>query len=262
MRTLWTGALSFGLINIPIRLYTATEERGLNFDMLHKKDLSPIRYARICKADGIEIPYQEIVKGYEYEKGDYVVLVDEDFKRAGVKKTKLIEIFDFVDEKEIESIYYEKPYYLEPGKGADKAYVLLREALKKSKKVGLARFVFHTREHICVVRPYKNLIILEQLRYESEIRNPSELHIPKSVEASSKEVSMALKLIDQLTGHFEPKKYRDTYEVELKKIIKEKAKGKAHKVKKEKEAKPAKVHDIMHLLKESLETHQHRRKSA
>lgn len=261
MRALWNGALSFGLINIPIRLYSAAEERGLNFDMLHKKDLSPIRYARICKADGKEIPYSDIVKGYKYEDGDYVVLVDEDFKRADVKKTKSIEIFDFVEEKEIDSIYYEKPYYLEPGKGADKAYVLLRESLKKSKKVGLAKFVFHMREHIAIIRPYGNMIILEQLRYQSEIRDPSDLHIPEKAEASSREITMAIKLIEQLTAHFKPKSYHDTYTEELKKVIEEKAKGKKHHVKKGKEPKITPVKDIMHLLKESLETH-HRKRAA
>jgi len=260
MRALWNGALSFGLINIPIRLYSATEDNGLNFDMLHKTDLSPIRYARICKADGKEIPYQDIVKGYEYEDGDYVVLVDEDFKRADVKKTKTIEIFDFVDEKEIDPIYYEKPYYLEPGKGADKAYVLLRESLRKSQKVGLARFVFHTREHVGVLKPYGNLIILDQLRYQSEIRDPGDLHIPKSADATAREISMAIKLIEQLTAHFEPKKYHDSYTEELKQIIEEKAKGKKHRAKKGKEPKITEMKDIMSLLKQSLETRH--RKSA
>src|SRR5690242_8103003 len=124
MRAIWTGALSFGLINIPVRLFSATEDHGLSFDMLHKTDLSPIRYAKICKADGKEVPYQDIVKGYEYQKGDYVILVDEDFKRVNIKKTKTIDMVEFTDESEIDPIYYEKPYYLEPDKGADKAYAL------------------------------------------------------------------------------------------------------------------------------------------
>lgn len=259
---MWNGALSFGLINIPIRLYSAVEEKGgISFDMLHKKDLSPIRYARICKEDGKEIPYEDIVKGYKYETGDYVVLVDEDFKKVDVKKTKSIDILDFVEEKEIDSIFYEKPYFLEPGKGADKAYVLLREALFKSKKVGLGRFVFHTREHLAVIRPYGPILILEQLRYASEIRDASELNIPKKVDASQKEIAMALKLIEQLTTHFKPQSYHDTYTEELKKIIDDKAKGRKTKIKKEKVSKITPVHDIMHLLKESLETHQ-RKKAA
>lgn len=258
MRAIWTGALSFGLINIPIRVYSATVDRGISFTMLHKKDLSPIRFARICKEDGKEIPYEDIVKGYEYKKGDYVVLVDEDFEKVNLKKTKSIEIQDFTNEDEIDTILFEKPYFLEPDKGADKAYVILREALKKSKKVGIAKFVFHNREHIAVIKPHNDLLILNQLRYVSELRVPSDLKIPKKDEASTKEVTMALKLIDQLTGHFDPKQYHDTYTDELKEIIDAKAKG--HQLKaKSKEPKPSKVKDIMSLLKESLETHHKKR---
>ena len=259
MRSLWNGALSFGLINIPIHVYSGSEPRAITFDLLHKKDLSPIRYAKICKADGKEIPYEDIVKGYEYKEGEYVVLNDEDFKQASVKKTKTIEIFDFVEEDEIDTIYYEKPYFLEPGKGAEKPYLLLRESLKKSKKVGLARFVFHTREHVCVVRPYGNMIILIQLRYHSEIRDAKGLKIPKDVAASPREVTMALKLIEQLTASFTPKKYHDTYEDELAKIIEQKAKGKKIKVTKVKETKVTHIKDIMGLLKESIKKETHRK---
>lgn len=259
MRAIWNGALSFGLINIPMKLYSATQEHGLNFDMLHKKDLSPIRYARVCKADGKEVPYEEIVKGYQYQKGDYVILVEEDFKRADVKKTKSIEIMDFVDENEIDPMYYDKPYYLEPGKGADKAYVLLREALKKSKKVGIARYVFHNRGHIGVLKPHNQILVLNQLRYESEINKPSQLHIPESAKMSKQEVTMALKLIEQLSSHFHPEEYHDAYTEELKEIIAEKAKGKKPRPTKREETKVTEVKDIMRMLKESLETH---RKSA
>lgn len=260
MRAIWTGSLSFGLINIPIRLYSATQDHALNFDMLHNKDLSPIRYARICKADGKEIPYKDIVKGYEYQEGDYVVLLDEDFQRADVKKTKAIDILDFVDENEIDPIYYEKPYYLEPGKGADKAYLLLCESLKKSKKVALARFVFHHREHIGVIKPHGHFLLLDQLRYASEIRDPKELHAPERVKTSKQEVTMALKLIEQLSSHFQPESYHDTYKEELTKIIQEKAKGKKPHHRKGKEPKTTEIKDIMHMLKKSLETHH--RKSA
>ncbi len=260
MRALWTGTLNFGLINIPMKLYSATEDHDLNFDMLHKKDLSPIRYARICKSDGQEIPYKDIVKGYQYQKGDYVILVEEDFKRANLKKTKSIEIVDFVDANEIDPIYYEKPYYLEPGKGADKAYVLLRESLKKSKKVGIAHFVLHHREHMAVIKPHEHLLVLDQLRYNAEIKKPAQLHIPESAKISKQEVAMALKLIEQLSTHFHPEEYHDTYTEELKEIIEEKTKGKKPRISKEKAPKITNVKDIMQMLKESLETHQ--RKSA
>jgi DNA end-binding protein Ku len=258
MRAIWTGALSFGLVNIPIRLYSATAGERLSFDMLHKKDLSPIRYARICREDGKEIPYEDIVKGYKYEDGDYVILTDEDFKKANVRKTKAVDIVDFTKESEIDPIYYEKPYYLEPDKGAAKPYALLREALKKSKKVGIAKFVLRNREILAVVKPHGNAIILEQLRYDKELRSTSELNLPKA-ESTSKEVDMALKLIEQLTTHFKPEKYKDTYEEELKEVIAAKAHGRKPKVK-GKEPEPTEVRDIMALLQRSLESHQKVRK--
>lgn len=254
MRAIWTGALGFGLINIPIRVFSGSKERALNFDMLHKKDLSPIRFARICKADGKEIPYQDIVKGYEYQPGDYVVLTDEDFKNASPKKTKLIEVIDFTNENEIDPIFYEKPYFLEPGKGAGKAYAILRDALRKSKRVGIAKYVLHNKEHIGVVKPYGKLLVVIQLRYANEINDASQLDVPET-EHSDKEVNMAIKLIDELTTHFKPEKYHDTYIEDLEKLIAEKAHGKKPR-KKGREPKITPVKDIMSLLKESLEEHQ------
>ncbi|MCE2983396.1 MAG: Ku protein [Parachlamydia sp.] len=254
-RAIWTGSLSFGLINIPVRVYSATQEKALSFDMLHKKDLSPIRLARICKADGKEIPYEDIVKGYEYQKGDYIVLTDEDFKQASVKKTKTIDIQDFIEESEVDSVYFVKPYFLEPDKGADKAYALLREALKKSKKVGLAKFVLHNREHIAVIKPIGNVLVLNQLRYLEELRQPVDLNLPKKETANAKEISVALKLIDQLTAHFDPVQYHDTYVEDLKGIINDKLKGKKPAKVKGKTVKITGAKDIMTLLKESLETH-------
>lgn len=255
MRALWKGSLSFGLIHIPIKLYSATQDHGINFDMLHKKDLSPIRYIRICKSDGKEIPYKDIVRGYQYQKGDYVILTEEDFKHVEVKKSKSIDIIDFVDESEIDSIYYEKPYYLEPDKGADKAYILLREALKKSAKVGIAYYVFHHRGHIGVLKNYNQALILNQLRYNSEINKPAQLHIPQSTKTSQQEIAMALKLINQLSSHFYPEEYHDTYTEELKEIISEKSKGKKPNTNKAKEPKITDMKDIMRALKESLESH-------
>lgn len=253
MRAIWTGALSFGLINIPIRLYKAADDERLNFSLLHKKDLSPIKYARVCKLDGKEIPYADIVKGYEYEKGDYVVLTEEDFKRANVRKTKLIDVIEFTDEKEIDSIFFEKPYYIEPIKEASKAYVILREALRKSKKVGIAKFVLNNREHIGVLQPHGDILVLNQIRYQSQFRDASKLDIPSEDEkVSSKEITMALHLIDYLTAHFKPEEYHDTYQEELKEIIDQKAHGKKPK-KKGKEPKVTEAEDIMSLLKKSLE---------
>jgi len=222
---IWSGSLSFGLVNIPVNLYSASKPQALNFNLLRKEDLSPIKYIRVARADGKEVPYEDIVRGYEYRKGDYVVLSEDEFKKADIKKTETIEIVDFVDESEIDPIYYEKPYYLEPTRGAAKPYALLAESLKRSNKVGIARFVMRTREHIGVVRPHGDTLIVEQLRYDSEIRPIAELVVP-TVEVSAKtdkEIEMAIKLIDQMTEHFNPEDYKDTYNAELLEMIEEKA---------------------------------------
>ncbi|MBI3952361.1 MAG: Ku protein, partial [Candidatus Doudnabacteria bacterium] len=184
--------------------------------------------------------------------GDYVVLTEEDFKKANVRKTKTIDIIDFTDEKQIDSIYYEKPYYLEPDKGAAKAYGLLMEALNKAKKVGVAQFVIRNKEHLGVIKPYKNLIVLNQLRYKSEIKPIDELQIPKPESVRKGEIEMALKLINQLTAPFKPDQFKDTYVEELKDVIKQKARGRKPKAK-GREPKATEVSDIMTMLKASLE---------
>jgi len=250
MRAIWKGALTFGLIHVPVNLYSATEERELKFSLLHKKDLSEIRYAKICKQEEKEVPYSEIVKGYETDDGHFVVLTEEDFKNANIEKTKNIEILTFTDEDEVDSIYYDKIYYLEPGKNADKAYSLLLEALKKSKKVAVAKFVLRNHERLAIIKPHNKILVLNQLRLPSEIKKP-DIEV-KTEKASPKELEMAMKLVDQLTGPFEPEKFHDTYVEDLKAVIKQKAKG--GKVRKKgKEPAPSKVHDIMSLLKASLE---------
>lgn len=251
MRSIWTGAISFGLVNIPVKLYSAVQQQALDLDMLAKKDLSPIRYARINKNTGKEVDYKDIVKGYEYEKGHYVVVTDDDFKKASPEKSKTINITDFVKEEEIDSIYFEKPYYLEPDKGAAKAYALLVKALDKSKKVGIAQFMIRNRERLGALKVMNGMLVLNQLRYASEIRKPDELDIPKQEKVSPKEVELATKLIDQLTEHFEPENFHDTYVEELKRIVEAKAQGKPVKKAPVKRAKTD-VKDIMSVLKESL----------
>lgn len=259
MRSIWTGAISFGLVNIPVRLYSAIGSEDLDFDMLDKKNLSPIRYARISLADGKEVEYKDIVKGYEYEKGSYIVLTDKDFEKASPEKTKTIDIMDFVKEDEIDSIYFEKPYYLEPDKGAAKAYTLLREALTQSNKVGIAEYMIRNRVRLGALKVSGNLILLNQLRYHSEIRDASALKIPDQ-KISDKEIDMAMKLIAQLTKKFKPGQYKDTYIEELKKIIEAKAEGKEITVSTHME-EPTKVKDLMSVLKESLkQTHGNGRK--
>lgn len=253
MRPVWSGALSFGLVNIPVKLYSAVEAHGLDFHMLHKKDLSPIRYARVCKADGKEIPYEDIVKGYEYQKGDFIVLTDDDFKKANVRETSVIDIQHFVEEKEIDPRYFEKPYYIEPAKGADRAYALLVSALAKSKKVAVAKYVIHKREHLGAVKPEKNMLVLFQMRFEEEIREPEGIRVPdvKAAGKENKEVDLALQLIDQLTVPFDPSLYKDTYIEALEDVIEKKVKGKKPAVK-GKAPEPVRVDDIMKVLRESL----------
>lgn len=252
MHAVWKGALSFGLVNIPVNMYTASLQKELSFVLLHKKDLSEVRYIRVCKAEDKEIPWQEIVKGYEYKKGNFVILQDVDFEKANLKKTKTIEIIHFVKEEEVDTIYYVKPYYLEPAKNAEKAYGLLREALKKSKKVGLAKYVLKNREHLAVVKVYEDMIILNQLRYQNEVLRAQELSIPAVGKIQAKEMDIAIALINHLTTSFKPKEYKDTFTEEIKQIIKQKSKGRPIHPKTQ-EPKISKVHDIMTLLQKSLE---------
>lgn len=253
MRPLWKGSISFGLVNIPVKMYTASEDVEFKFKMLHKKDLSEIRYSKICKVEDKEIPWNEIVKGYEYEPGQYVILSEEDFENANLEKSTSIKILHFIDEEEINTVFYSKPYFLEPDKNAANAYILLLEALRESRKVGIAKFVLHHREHLAVIKPFENAIILNELRYAHELKKPSYLDIPEKVKASPEELDVALKLIDHLTAKFHPLEYKDTYTDEIQKMIEKKAKGKkitpqGHEIK-----KVTKVHDMMSLLKASLE---------
>lgn len=253
MRAMWTGALSFGLVNIPVRMYSAAGEGDLKFKFLRKQDLSPIRYLKVARADGKEVPFEEIVRGYEYRKGDFIVLSDDDFKKANVKRTKTIDIAEFADEQEIDLIYAERPYYLAPEEGAAKPYALLREALRRSGKVGVAEFVIRNKQHLGVIKPTGNVIVLEQLRYNDEIRKPVGLDVPDAKIADKRELEMALKLIDQLTEHFKPADFKDEYRKELLSVIAKKAKGKKV-APKGKEPEPTAVTDLMATLRKSLES--------
>lgn len=251
MRAIWKGWLSFGLINIPVFLYSGTKAKELSFHLLHHKDLSPIRFARICVKDGHEIPWEEVVKGYEFTKGHMVVLTDEDFEKVNIKRVKSIEMLDFADEEEIDTIYYEKPYLLEPQKGAAKAYILLREALKRSKKVGVCKFVLRNREHLGVIKSSGDFLILNQLRFPNELVQHTSLQIPKGEKVTKQELDIAMKLIDQLSTHFNPKHYKDEYTEELLALIQKKSKGKKV-AKKGKEPQQTKETDFMKALRASL----------
>ncbi|MEO7044695.1 MAG: Ku protein, partial [Ferruginibacter sp.] len=219
MRPLWTGAIGFGLVNIPVKIYSATESSSLNLDMLDKKDHAHIKYQRVNENSGKEVAWGNIVKGYKINN-DYVVLDEKDFEAASAKKTKTIEISDFVKEDEISSLYYETPYYLEPDKSGTRPYKLLLEALKKTKKVGVATFVMRNKEALAILRPDGDVIVLNKIRFEEEIRDPKELALPTNTEVKPAEMKMAITLIDQLTGKFDISKYKDTYNDELLKLIK------------------------------------------
>jgi DNA end-binding protein Ku len=254
MRPIWNGSISFGLINIPVRMYSGTNPReGLDLNMLHKADHSPIRFARICRKDGEEIPWNDIVKGYEYREGDYVVLTQKDLDALDAKKTQTIDIQQFVNEPEIDVRYFEKPYYLEVVKGGEKAYALLRGALQKSGKIALAKFVMHEREHVAAIKPVGRVLVLNQMRFPSDLRQPGELHLPTDKDVSDKELEMAIKLIKQETKPFIAEDLHDTYTNELEDMIKAKTKGKkvepAASTKAPKETTAA---DLMSALKASL----------
>src|ERR1700758_2116858 len=225
MRAIWNGSIAFGLVHIPVNLYPATESQSISSNLLHKKDHSRIRYQRISEATGKEVPAEEIVRGFEVERDNFVVISDDELKEAAPDKSAAIEIQEFVNESEISTLYFEKPYYLEPDKGAGKAYALLREALAKSGKVGIAQFVMRNRENLCVLKPQGPGLVLNSLRFAAEIRPIEELSLPSKEKLGASEVSLAMKLIEGMTGKFDPSKYRDTYTEEVQKLVQAKAKG-------------------------------------
>lgn len=257
MRPIWTGSISFGLVNIPVRLYSAVNPReGLDLSMLHKDDHSPIRYARICRKDGEEIPWNDIVKGYEYHDGDYVVLTKKELDSLDTKRTRTIDIKQFVDEADIDIRYFEKPYYLEVVEGGEKAYALLRSALAKSGKLALASFVLHEREHVAVIKPQGRVLVLNQMRFPTDLREPGDLYLPTDKptdkDITTKELEMALRLIRQETKPFIAEDLHDTYTEELEEMIKAKTKGKKAPKAKHVEPDHTSAKDLMSALKASL----------
>ena len=253
MRPIWNGSISFGLINIPVRLYSGTNPReGLDLDMLHKDDHAPIRYARICRKDGEEVPWNDIVKGYEFRDGDYIVLTKKELSDLDPRRTQTIDIQQFVEESDIDIRYFEKPYYLEAVKGGEKAYALLRAVLQKSNKLAFAKFVLHERGHIAVIKPVGRALVLNQMRYPTDLREPGELHLPTDQDVTNKEIEMALKLIRQETKPFVSEDLHDTYTEELEELIKAKTKGKKAKKTPAQAPQKTSAEDLMSALKASL----------
>src|ERR1700745_3234617 len=254
-RAIWKGSISFGLVNIPIALYPATRREELKFRLLRKSDLSPVNYKRVAEKDGKEVAWDQIVKGYEYEKGKYVVLKDEDFQRVDLEATQTVDIQDFVEQDEIDPIFFYKPYYLEPQKGGDKAYALLRDALKDTNKVGVAKVVIKTRQYLAGVKPEDGSLVLELMHFADELADPGKLHVPKKTEVGKREMNMAKSLIDSMSSKWNPEKYKDDYREALMEVIEEKveAGGKEIEEKPKKAPKPTKVIDLVSVLQKSLE---------
>jgi DNA end-binding protein Ku len=253
-RAIWKGSISFGLVNIPIALYPATRREEFKFRLLRKSDLSPVNYKRVAEKDGKEVPWDQIVKGYEYEKGKYVVLKDEDFERVDLEATQTVDIQDFVDVNEIDPMFFYKPYYLEPQKGGDKAYALLRDALEDSRKVGIAKVVIKTRQYLAGVKPEDGALVLELMHFADELADTGKLHLPKKVEVGKREMNMAKSLIDSMSAKWNPEKYHDDYREALMEVIEEKveAGGKEIEEKPKKAPKPTKVIDLVSVLQKSL----------
>lgn len=225
MRAIWSGSIGFGLVNIPVKIYSAVQDSGLDLDMLDRDTGNHIKFKRVDEKSGKEVPWEQIVKGYNYHN-QYVILDDEDFEAASPKKTKLIEIESFVDAADIDGVYLETPYFIEPGAGGEKAYHLLLNALEKSGKAGLSRFVMRMQEHLAIIRPRENYLMLQQLRFEEELRSPDDLNIGADVRISSREIGVAMELIKQYSAPFSISQFKDEYKSELLKIIKAKAGGK------------------------------------
>jgi DNA end-binding protein Ku len=260
-RSLWKGAISFGLVHIPVDLHSAVQDHDLDLTMLDRRDFSPIGFKRYNKSTGKEVAWENIIKGYEYQDGEYVVLSDEDLKQANVKATQTIDILAFVPAEDIPLTYYDTPYYLTPGRGGDKVYALLRETLRKADRVAIATVVIRVRQHLCALLCEGDSIILNTLRFPDEIKDAGELKLParslKSAGITDKELQMALSLVDGMTEQWDPSQYHDTYREDVQELVKRKIKAKQTKTITEAapEKKPrttAKVVDLVALLQQSL----------
>ena len=263
MRAIWNGMISFGLVNIPVGLFAAVKERPFQFHFLHQKDEGRIRNQRVCEECNTEVEYKDLVRGYEYAKGRHAVLTNKDLDRISLESNKHIAITDFVSEREIDPMFFDKPYYLAPGRNGEKAYALLRDVLRNTDKVGIGKLVLHTHEQLGAIRTRGPLLVLELLRFADEVRQPPVLKVPSARGAAAGEVKIAEQLINQLSTRFDPSKYADTYQDALLGLIKQKLAGKRISTG-SKSQKATRVVDIMSKLKASLKqvkTDQRRRKT-
>ncbi len=254
MRSLWKGSISFGLVNIPVSLFPATRREELSFRLLRASDLSPVNYKRVAQTDGREVPWDQIVKGYEYEKGKFVVLKDEDFKRVDIEATQTVDIMDFVQLSEVNPMYFQKPYYLVPDKGGVPAYTLLHDVLADTKKAGIAKVVIRTRQHLAAVKAQDDALVLEVMHFADELVDVAELNIPSSKnQPRRRELDMAKALVEQMTEKWEPARYTDDYSSALMALIQDKIEhGGRTTTTAPKARKQTKVIDLAAVLRESL----------
>jgi len=260
-RAIWSGAISFGLVNVPIKLFTATSQKDVRFHQLHDKDGARIQQKRICSKDGEEVPMEHIVKGYEVSRDQYVVITPEELDALDPKATRTIDILDFVDLDEIDPVYFDSTYYMVPEKGASKAYALLLEAMRKSKKVAIARVVLRQKQHLVALRPLRNALSMETMLYADEVVSPDTLEgLPEDVEVTDRELAMAQQLIDSLADDFKPEQYRDDYRERVLEMIERKAEGQEI-VATQDEEETAPVVDLMAALEASLAAAKTRRES-
>lgn len=253
MASIWKGSLTFGLVNIPVELRAAVRDDHIKFRLLHDEDLSPVKYERVCQEENEPIPWSEIVKGYEYQKGKFVVLTDADFEKAALTTSHSVDILDFVKQEEIDPRYFETPYYMVPGKGGEKAYALLRDAIRDRDVVGVGKIIIHQKQHLAAVKAVDAALTLEIMRFANELVDPKEYTFPH-VQNSPQEKKMTLQLLDTLTDTFDPEKYTDEYRANLMRVIDAKLKGKKVKLREPQSAdQDSDVIDLMARLKQSLD---------
>lgn len=254
MHTIWKGSISFGLVNIPIKLHSATEDKDIKLRNLHKECHSPLKYEKVCPVCEVEIKNEDIVRAYEYAKGKFVVLEDEDLEELKKKnEDKAVEIIDFVKMNQIDPIYYERSYYMSPSEGGGKAYSLLRKALEESEKVGLAKIIIRSKEQLAVIRVFENTLVMETIHFPDEVRSAADVpNVPSEDKVTKKELDTAILLIDQLTTEFDPEKYTDDYRNALLELIESKRTGKEVVTPSEKEKK-SNVTDLMAALQASID---------
>jgi DNA end-binding protein Ku len=252
-RAMWKGSIAFGLVNIPVELYSATRDHRPRFRLLHAKDESPVHYERVCESEGKSVAWEDLVKGFEYEKGHFVVLTKDDFKTAALEKTKTIDILDFVDPDQVDERYFETPYYVQPGKGADRSYALIREAIRDTGKIGIAKIILRDAQHLAAVEAIDDALVLTMMRFADELADLNDFTFPSANGIRPAELKMAKQLVESLSSDWQPEKYTDEYRENLMRVIKAKLKGKSPRLEERETPHQADVIDLMARLRASLE---------